>query len=115
MKIFLSVIGTLLLLYFLYALFTIRYNDTQSGNHTGYVTAVDKGGVIVQNYRVYFKSDTTSSQEDLYCAYGSNEELGKKLNEARKNKTKVTISYVGDKGFGIHLCAQDRITEVTQE
>jgi len=88
-------------------------NPTITGTHTGYITAVDQSGLIVKNYKVYFKTDVTSSQEDEYCINHSNTDIANKAIEMQKSRSQVTIKYKGNIGVGF-ICAKDEITEINQ-
>lgn len=65
----------------------------KNGSHTGYVTAVEQRGLIWKNYRVYVKTDRSSSQEDVYCIQEDNDDLADKLKEFEKNKQQITVKY----------------------
>ena len=70
--------------------------NTGSGHHVGYVSAVETEGTIWPTGKVYFKTDSQSSQEDTYCvdALAPNyEELMGQLRAAANNRTRVEISY----------------------
>ena len=43
------------------------HTETARGEHTGYITATEKGGILFTRNSVYLKTDTQSSQEDKYC------------------------------------------------
>lgn len=88
---------------------TLNFNQ---GQHTGIVTAVDQPGIIFKNYIVYFKTDSGSSQEDIYCVNRSNDELAKKLKEAARTKKVVTIDYKGNVGMGWGICQEDEIRSI---
>jgi hypothetical protein len=62
-----------------------------SGTHTGYVTAIEKTGVIWKTGGVYFKTSMESTQEDHYCV--ENNDLYKKLEEKSLNKENITIEF----------------------
>lgn len=92
---------------------SIHYNTTRAGEHTGYITAVEQGGVLFHNYRVYFKTDNSSSQEDTYCINDDNEALAKQTRLAVMTKNPVRIQYEGVRGIGFGLCDDDEITNVS--
>lgn len=64
-----------------------------NGSHTGFISAVEQSGVIWKNYRVYVKTDLSSSQEDRYCVQSSDTDLGNQLKQAEKNRQRVTVKY----------------------
>lgn len=92
--------------------FFVKFQSIGSGRHTGFVTAVDKRGYIFQNYEVYFKTDNSSSQEDMYCVHRDNEELANKLIQASKNRQPVTVRYEGVRGIGLGLCHATEIKAI---
>lgn len=93
----------------------IHYDPTRGGQHNGYVTAIEQGGIIYHNWSIYFKTDNSSSQEDLYCVMENDTELVKQLKEFNKNKTPVVINYEGVRGLGWDLCGPQRITSVKED
>ena len=97
------------------AFFGLRFSSTTEGVHSGFVTTVQQNGYIFPNYQVYFKTDNSSSQEDVYCVNRNNTYLGKKLKELNLAKKRVSITYKGVRGFGIDLCEGQEITEVTED
>jgi len=108
---FISVVGVMMLIAGFLA-FTFTWNTTREGQHTGYVTAVEQDGLIFHNYRVYFKTDNSSSQEDVYCVNRDNKELAQKIKEANKSRKLVEIEFDGVRGFGLALCQDDEIQSV---
>lgn len=70
---------------------TIRY-QTSSGEHTGYVTAVEKNGIIWKTGRAYVKTDTMSSQEDKYCVIDP--DVYQQLQQYAATKTHVNVYYI---------------------
>lgn len=87
----------------------IHYSTTRGGEHTGFVTAIQRSGVIVSNYRVYFKTDNSSSQEDTYCVNRENKDLADKLRVANEKSEKITIQYEGVRAFGLGPCEGEEI------
>ncbi len=83
------------------SIFGIHY-ETGSGNHSGYITAVQKQGLIFKTWRAYVKTDLSSSQEDTYCV--ENEETAKKLEVMAENKEKGTFQYKSYLASGVTLC-----------
>lgn len=93
---------------------SVVYNTTRAGQHKGYVTAVEQGGIVFHNYNVYFKTDNSSSQEDIYCVQSGDSALAYELRRANQEKTLVTIKYEGVRAIGLGLCSQAKITEVIE-
>jgi hypothetical protein len=83
------------------SIFGIHY-ETGRGNHSGYITAVQKQGLIFKTWRAYVKTDLSSSQEDTYCV--DNEETAKKLESMAENKEKGTFQYKKYLFAGMTLC-----------
>lgn len=111
-------VGMIILLVLLFALLipgSIRFSQVGNGQHTGYVTAVDERGYIFRNYDVYFKTDTSSSQEDLYCVFRNDKLLKMQLEDAAAKKERVTITYHGVRGLGFGLCGHTQIDSVTKD
>lgn len=90
----------------------VRLSSTGTGEHVGYVTAIEQKGYFFRNYQVYFKTDNQSSQEDEYCVNRSNRSLIDKLKKANTARGLVTITYEGVRGFGIDLCIGEEIQSV---
>lgn len=105
--------GLLILLIFFIVLFIPGYfivngihYETGKGEHTGYVTAVERNGLIWKTGRAYIKSDTSSSQEDIYCVTDNN--IYARLEELSKDKTKVTIQYNDYFVKGLKECGDEQ-------
>lgn len=81
-----------------------KYDTTRNGEHSGFVTAIEQQGVIFSNYRVYFKTDNSSSQEDVYCVNRANKELADILKQKNLAREQVTIQYEGVRAWGMGLC-----------
>lgn len=74
-------------------LFTgIHIKTTVGGIHTGTITAIEINGVIFKTTAVYFKTDTQSSQEDVYCLIDKS--LIPELEQLQKEKKLITINYI---------------------
>lgn len=71
------------------------FHSPTSGEHTGYVTAIENTGLIFHTWTVYFKTNTESSQEDRYCVIDTN--ILDQLKYYQKESLKVTVKY--DNGF----------------
>lgn len=64
---------------------------TIDAEHTGYITAVEKNGLIWKTGRAYIKTELSSSQEDAYCV--EDKALYDQLKEKSENKDSVTVVY----------------------
>ena len=95
-----------------WACFYVKFSSTGNGQHVGYVTAVDQNGYIYKNYQVYFKTDTLSSQEDVYCINKSNKSLVDMAKRASVTRKLVTIEYHGVRGIGLDICGGDEIDSI---
>ena len=73
-----------------FSIFFSFFTPTE-GSHTGYITAVEKNGIIWKTGRSYVKTDTQSSQEDNYCV--RDQKVYNELVEAQTSKEKVTIKF----------------------
>jgi hypothetical protein len=93
-------------------LFYIHFSPVGYGLHTGYITAIESRGYLFQNYVVYFKTDTSSSQEDIYCVSHNNKDLFTKLREASKINSKITINFHGVRAFGLGICTGSQIDNI---
>ena len=97
-----ALVALVVLLFCLIVPFTGLHYETSSGNHSGYITAVQNQGLIFKTWRAYVKTDLSSSQEDIYCV--ENEETAKKLEVMAENKEKGTFQYKQYFSAGITLC-----------
>ncbi len=88
----------------------IRIDTTRDGEHTGFVTAIQKEGLFYKNYTIFFKTDNQSSQEDSYCVQEWDGNIADNLRDANKSRQLVTIHYTGVSGLGWNLCALQKIT-----
>ena len=93
----------------------IHFSSTGPGAHTGYVTAVEQEGWFFKNYRVYVKTDNSSSQEDIYCLDRSRQDLVRTAQEVSKKRELVTVEFAGVRGFGWGLCHDIQITGLTKD
>jgi hypothetical protein len=62
-----------------------------SGQHTGYVTAVEQQGLIWKTWRAYVKTDPMSSQEDSYCVMDPS--IIRQLQDAETSRALITVDY----------------------
>lgn len=77
--------------------------NTGEGEQTGYITGVEKNGVIYKTYSVYIKSEVSSSQEDRYCVI--DEQVVNKLKEKSISGERITIGYIEYFGRGFKNCS----------
>lgn len=76
-------------------LLVASYSGGSSGSHYGYVTAVEYNRNIVWPATlVYFKTDTESTQEDVYCA--KTQMIKGELENWARNGSRVKVSYSSD-------------------
>lgn len=109
------IVATLFVLTIVIALPFIRFSSTHEGVHNGYITAIEQEGYIFPNYRVYVKTDNSSSQENVYCMDRSKTELAKKIKAYSATKQRVVVSFNGVRGLGADLCRSVEITNVVRE
>lgn len=76
--------------------------ETNDGEHTGYITAVEKSGLFFKTYTVYVKTDTQSSQEDMYCVI--DDSIIPELKEKSGKKEQVTVVFMDYVSAGISNC-----------
>lgn len=88
-----------------------HYSTTSEGEHSGYVTAMERSGYLWHNWKVYFKTDNSSSQEDIYCL-PEHSPLAEELKKANRERRQVTITYDGMRAVGFGLCDGEYITGV---
>lgn len=106
MKVLLGIIGGmvgLLVLYFIVfvPIFGLHYN-TGKGTQAGYVSAVEKGGIIFKTGTAYIKPTLESTQEDDYCVI--DDAVYAQLQEASTNKKRVEVSHFSWFSSGIANC-----------
>jgi hypothetical protein len=65
-----------------------------NGEHSGYITAVSKGGMF-GTQELYFKTDNQSSQEDKYCV--TSDEIMAEAKQYQESKERVTLTF--SRGF----------------
>ena len=90
----------------------IHLSSTGTGTHSGYITAVEREGWFFPNYRIYVKTDNSSSQEDVYCLHREKEEIALKAMELNKRRDLVTVYFKGVRGIGYGLCRDIEITNI---
>jgi len=101
-----------LIILFIAAVPFLKLSNKGSGQHVGYITAVDQKGYFFKNYDVYFKTDNQSSQEDVYCIYRENTDLVNKAKEASRTRKLVTVEYKGVFGWGLDICEGEEIKDI---
>lgn len=89
-----------------------HFSSTGPGTHTGFITAVEQEGWFFPNYRVYVKTDNSSSQEDKYCLHRDHQDLVRRAQEASKSRQQVTVDFRGVRGLGFGLCNDVEITGI---
>lgn len=73
------------------ACFIDHIGGTSSGQHTGYVTAIENNGIIWHTTTAFIKTDPQSSQEDKYCVMDSS--VVAQLKKAADTRELITINY----------------------
>ena len=108
------VIAGMIIVYILFVIgiMGIRLSSTGIGEYRGYITAVDQTGLIYQNYKVYFKTDNSSSQEDVYCINRANLALIEKAKAVNKARQLITVTYKGIRGYGWDLCRGEELQTI---
>lgn len=76
--------------------------ETGRGEHVGYVTAVEKSGIIFKTGRAYVKTDVQSSQEDNYCVIDP--EVFNQLEKLSKSRERITLKYFSWFSAGVKNC-----------
>lgn len=94
------------LLFFEITSLTGFHRVTATGEHTGYVTAVEKTGLFFITGRAYVKTDTESSQEDAYCVV--DDDVLAQLREVSREKKLVTIQFMSWFASGIKYCQGEK-------
>lgn len=95
MKILITIIVVCLVLFYFALIRLPLYGwhvETSSGEHTGYVTAVEKTGLFFKTGEAHFKTDTQSSQEDSYCVMSDS--VYEKLAAASRTHEKITVKFI---------------------
>jgi hypothetical protein len=96
------ILGSLVMLAVLYFFIFGWHKETASGEHTGYITSVERTGIFFQTFRAYLKTDSQSSQEDTYCVVDP--KVYSQLVQLSEQKTQVTVSYFSWLVSGIKNC-----------
>lgn len=106
----LKFIGGLIVAFFvlvgLYGVFVLPFvgwhYETGRGEHTGYITAVERHGIFFKTNTVYLKTDTQSSQEDDYCVVDP--EVFSKLQEYSTTKQHINVYFLSWFASGVTNC-----------
>lgn len=109
-----ALLFSLVVVYFIFVFPFVSWTyQTGYGNHTGYVTAVEKNGLIWKTGTAFIKSDTQSSQEDQYCIIDPN--VYAELTAASEAKAHVTVGYTDWLHKAMQVCNGESaiITSVT--
>ena len=103
MKFLFGLLAAAIVIWLIFVLpFTGLHINTGVGEHTGYVTAVEKTGLVFKTGTAYIKSDVSSSQEDVYCV--TDPAVYARLQELSESKSKVTVKYSSWLAAGISHC-----------
>jgi hypothetical protein len=73
-------------------------NETSHGIATGYVSAVQTGGVFWSTTTVYLKTDLQSTQEEAYCVVDLG--LAQQLRQSAERRQRVELTFTGHLWFG---------------
>lgn len=92
-------------LFFFITTFTGLNISTGTGSQVGYVSAVEKTGLIWKTGRLYIKPELESTQEDIYCV--KNEELLKELEKTAETKSKIKVKHFSVISAGIANCSAE--------
>lgn len=111
-----AVVGTVIVgVFLIVGLFTMVVNgwwhQTETGTHTGYVTATEQTGFFFHPYSVYIKTNAQSSQEDKYCVIDPS--LYAQLQKDSQTSAHITLSFVAYAGNGIKNCTSDATEIIT--
>ena len=90
-NIFITLLVIAIILFLIFQVIGLHITTLIDGKHTGYVTAIETGGIIWKTTTVYFKTETESSQEDKYCLIDKS--LIDILKQKQKSKERITIEY----------------------
>ncbi len=112
MKVTMTIIGLAFLGLFLWLILWVPlagfHYETGRGEHTGYITAIERTGIIFKTGTAYIKTDTQSSQEDSYCVIDP--EIYSQLQQYSTSKTHVNAYFLSWLSAGIKNCSgEDQI------
>lgn len=75
---------------------------TGGGDHTGYITSVEKTGLFFKTGTAYLKTSTQSTQEDAYCVI--DDAVYSQLQEDSISGVQVNVTYHSVIAAGIKEC-----------
>lgn len=87
-------------------LFGVHWN-IGSGTQVGYVSAIEKGGLLFKTGTAFIKPTLESTQEDIYCVIS--EEVFAKLKEVSVSKQRVEVSHISYFSAGVKNCAGEGV------
>lgn len=103
MRVLFGLLGVLVVIgFFIWLPFQVWPIETSRGEHTGYVTAIERNGLFFHKATAYVKTDTQSSQEDTYCVLDA--EVFSQLQEFASRKAHVDLYYFNWLKRGIQNC-----------
>lgn len=79
--------------------------NTGSGSQVGYVSAVERTGVLWKTGRLYIKPELESTQEDVYCV--KDDELLKELEKTAETKSKIKVKHFSVVSAGVANCSSE--------
>ncbi len=79
--------------------------ETGRGDHTGYITAVEKSGIFFKTGTAYLKTNTTSTQEDSYCVIDS--AVFDELQKASVSSAHINVHFVTYFMTGVAECGTE--------
>lgn len=105
MKAFLILLGFLFVWIVGHFVINGWHYQTGNGTHVGFVTAVEKNGVIFKTGTAYVKTDLSSSQEDQYCVVDAS--VYDKLVSFSQSRSHVVLKYVSWLSAGVKYCGNE--------
>lgn len=87
--------------------------QTGAGDHTGYITSVERNGLFFKTGRAYVKTSTQSTQEDAYCV--TDPQVYDTLQAASVSGVHVNVKYHSWFASGVIVCdGEDAIIDSVQ-
>ena len=87
--------------------------ETGSGKQTGYVSAVEKSGVLFKTGRAYIKPTLESTQEDIYCVM--DDRILEELEKISVEKKRVEITHFSWLSTGLKCNHEDAVISTVIE